>query len=193
MADTKLSDLSALGVEPADTDEFYINDGGTSKKIAWSTIKSFFATSAQGTTADSALQDVVDDASPTLGGNLDADSNDITNIGALAAATLALTALLTRSVAAGLTADAGSAQGGTPLTKDINEISTCGTTGDSVTLPTAAAGLTVTIINNGANAADVFPASGDDLGAGVDTAASLAAGANITYAAYDATNWVAVT
>lgn len=92
-----------------------------------------------------------------------------------------------------LTASAGSAQGGTPLTRDINEISTCGTTGDSVTLPTANFGLRIMIINNGANAADVFPASSDNLGAGVDTAASLAAGANITYAAYDTTNWVAVT
>lgn len=99
--------------------------------------------------------------------------------------------LLTYQANTGLTADAGSAQGGTPLTSSVNEISTCATTGDSVTLPAAAAGNRVTIINNGANACDVFPASGDNLGAGVDTAASLAAGANITYIAYDATNYVA--
>lgn len=70
MADTKLSALTALATEPADTDEFYINDGGTSKKIAWSTIKAVFALAAQGATADTALQDVVDDTSPTLGGDL---------------------------------------------------------------------------------------------------------------------------
>lgn len=51
----------------------------------------------------------------------------------------------------------------------------------------------VTIVNNGAQAADVFPASGDNLGAGANTAASLAAGANITYVAYNATNWFAAT
>jgi hypothetical protein len=92
-------------------------------------------------------------------------------------------------VAAGQTADVGSAQGGLPITTGIIEISTVGTIGDSTTLPTAAAGIIVRIINNGANACDVFPASGDNAGAGVDTAVSLAAGANITYVAYDATNW----
>jgi hypothetical protein len=96
------------------------------------------------------------------------------------------------SVEAGITADTGSAQGGSPLTNDLNEISTCANAGDSVTLPTAVAGLRVTIINNGAQACDVFPASGDNLGAGVDAAASLASGSNITYAAYDATNWESV-
>ena len=96
------------------------------------------------------------------------------------------------STTAGITASAGSVQGGSPLTTDINEISTCGTTGDSVTLPTAVAGLKITIINNGANSADVFPASGDNLGAGADTAAALAAGSNITYASYNATNWEVV-
>lgn len=38
-----------------------------------------FATAAQGTTADSALQDVVDDTTPQLGGDLDAQGNDISN------------------------------------------------------------------------------------------------------------------
>jgi hypothetical protein len=111
----------------------------------------------------------------------------------LADCTVPFTGNMRRSVEAGITADVGSAQGGSPITKDINQISTCANAGDSITLPTAAAGLTVTIINNGANAADVFPASGDNCGGGVDTAVSLAAGANITYVAYDATTWVAVT
>lgn len=101
---------------------------------------------------------------------------------------------LTRySLEIGIIADVGSAQGGSPLTKEINEISTCATIGDSVTLPAAIGGQKVTIINNGVNAADVFPASGDNLGAGVNTAVSLAAGANITYASYDATNWFVLT
>lgn len=97
--------------------------------------------------------------------------------------------LIKKSTLAGQTADVGSAQGGLPITTDIIEISTVGTTGDSTTLPSAEVGLEIFIINNGANACDVFPASGDNLGAGVDTASSLAAGNNITYVAYDATNW----
>ena len=101
----------------------------------------------------------------------------------------AFTGLTKRSVTTGITASATSIQGGSPLTTDINQVSTCATTGDSVTLPTAIAGLSVTIINNGANAADVFPASGDDCGAGVDLAVSLAAGVNITYLCLNDTTW----
>ena len=101
--------------------------------------------------------------------------------------------LLKRSVTAGITADVGSIQGGSPLTTDINQISVCANGGDAVTLPDAVAGYTVTIINNGAQACDVFPAASDDAGAGADTAVSLAAGANITYVSIDATTWVPVT
>lgn len=96
------------------------------------------------------------------------------------------------SVTAGITADVGSAQGGNPIIADINEISVCATAGDSITLPTAVAGLRITIINNGAEASDVFPAVDDNAGAGVDTAVSLAAGSNVTYASYDVTNWESV-
>ena len=39
MADSKVSALTELAVEPAATDEFYINDGGVSKKILWSTVE----------------------------------------------------------------------------------------------------------------------------------------------------------
>jgi hypothetical protein len=46
MADSKVSALTALAITPDDTDEFYINDGGVSKKIAYSTIKTAFATAA---------------------------------------------------------------------------------------------------------------------------------------------------
>lgn len=77
MADTKLSALTALAVEMADTDEIYINDGGVSKKQAYSVLKAAFATAAQGTTADSALQNVVEDTTPQLGGSLDVNGQKI--------------------------------------------------------------------------------------------------------------------
>jgi len=41
-----------------------------------------YATSAQGTTADSALQDLVDDTTPQLGGNLDVNGNSIVSVSA---------------------------------------------------------------------------------------------------------------
>lgn len=97
-----------------------------------------------------------------------------------------------RSTTTGITASATSVQGGSPLTTEYNVIATCATGGDSVTLPPAEIGLQITIINNGASSADVFPASGDNLGAGVDTAAALASGAAITYFAYSTTNWKSV-
>jgi len=42
MADSKLSALTALAVEMADTDEVYVNDGGVSKKQAYSVLKAPF-------------------------------------------------------------------------------------------------------------------------------------------------------
>ena len=83
----------------------------------------------------------------------------------------------------GLTASTGSIQGGQPLVTSFNVIDTSGTAGDSVTLPAAANIGTVIFIKNGAaaNSVDVFPALGDDLGAGANTAEALAAG---DFAAY---------
>lgn len=49
---------------------------------AATTASTDYATAAQGTTADSALQDVVDDTSPQLGGNLDVNGNSIVSASA---------------------------------------------------------------------------------------------------------------
>ena len=76
------------------------------------------------------------------------------------------------------------------LAKDFNEITVCATAGDSVKLPTAVAGLSVTVKNNGATAADVFPATGDSIDTGgVNAAIRLAVGATMTFRAVDATVW----
>jgi hypothetical protein len=83
-----------------------------------------------------------------------------------------------------LTADVGSAQGGCPLTSSFNVIAVCANAGDSVTLPAVfRAGTVVFIKNNGAASCDVFPASGDNLGAGANTAAALANTKGIAYIA----------
>jgi len=96
------------------------------------------------------------------------------------------------SVTAGITASATQSQGQQVLLTDINEISTCGTSGDVVTMPSAVAGMKITIINNGAQSADVYPSTGDNLGAGVNTAVALASAGRITYVAYDTTNWATI-
>ncbi|MCH8991695.1 MAG: hypothetical protein IIA44_08110, partial [Acidobacteria bacterium] len=95
-------------------------------------------------------------------------------------------------VGTGLTAGTTQTQAdGLALTADINEVSTVASTDNTVVLPTATIGRRVTIINNGANTLRIYPGSGDDLGAGADTflVGGLAAGANITFEAYDATTW----
>lgn len=94
-----------------------------------------------------------------------------------------------KSTTAGITADVGSVQGGSPLISELNEVSVCANIGDAVTLRFAKPGLTQTIINNGANACDVFPENNDNIGAGTNIAISLAAGSSVTYAAYSTANW----
>jgi len=204
MADSKVSALTELAVQPADSDEFYINDGGVSKRITSLTMRTspILVTPLLGTPTSGVLTNCT--GAPALAiTNMTGTGTSLTFVtpalgtpasGVLTNCTGAPTfTLAKRSVSAGVTADVGSAQGGGAITTDIVQISTCANAGDAVTLPAAAAGLEVTIVNNGAEACDVFPASGDNAGAGANTAVSLAAGANITYVAYDATNWFAKT
>lgn len=96
------------------------------------------------------------------------------------------------SVTSGIIASTTQTQGKQALVSKINEIATVANINDTVTLPTAKIGLKLTIINNGANTLRIFPASSDNLGAGVDTQTTLASGSNVTYVAYDATNWESV-
>ena len=93
---------------------------------------------------------------------------------------------------AGITASTTQSQGQQPLSSEINEVSTCANANDVVTLPSAFAGRRCAIINNGAQTLQIFPASGDDLGGGVDTATTLAAGNTVEFVAYDSTNWRAL-
>ncbi len=96
---------------------------------------------------------------------------------------------LLSDVNSGLTASTTQTQGNGALTADVNEVSTVGSADDTVTLPTAVIGRKVAIINNGANQLRIFPASGDNLGQGADTAVALASGSNIVFLAFDVTNW----
>ena len=90
---------------------------------------------------------------------------------------------------AGITASTTQSQGEEVLLSSLNEVSIVANANDVVTMPTAQAGMTVRIINNGANTLQIFPSSGDDLGAGVNTSVTLASGSNVEYVAYDDTNW----
>jgi len=90
------------------------------------------------------------------------------------------------SAAVTVTAFAGGGQGSaTALIHSYNVITVVATAGDSVRLPDVFAINSLIYIKNddAADAADVFPASGDDLGAGVNTAVSLPAGQSLTFIA----------
>ena len=97
------------------------------------------------------------------------------------------------TLATGITASATQTQvGATGLTRNINIVTSAGTTGDSVRLPDAVAGLTVEIVNTTGYQLNVFPASGDIVGVG------SSANANVTLQgyymahciAYDSTHWI---
>ncbi len=83
----------------------------------------------------------------------------------------------------GLTADVGSGQGDGVITSSYNVYSVVGTAGDAATLPaTSIVGQLVYIKNDDSTESmDVFPASGDDAGAGTDTAVAVAAGESKTF------------
>jgi hypothetical protein len=71
-----------------------------------------------------------------------------------------------------LTAFAGGGQGSaTALTANHNRVTTCATAGDSVKLPAAIVGRTVSVYNAGAASCNVFPQTGESTNSGAANAA----------------------
>ena len=93
-------------------------------------------------------------------------------------------------VVSGITADTGSAQGDGLITQPITHVTTCATIGDALTLPSWPIGATITVINDGAAACDVFPPVGGNInGAGANVAQSVAAGEMRLFIKLTATVW----
>lgn len=97
--------------------------------------------------------------------------------------------LVKRKTSATITASTTQTQGQGPLTSDINRVSTCANANDTVTLPAVEAGMDIWIFNDGANTLKIYPASGDDLGAGVNTSVTLATTGKANFISYDTTTW----
>jgi hypothetical protein len=91
----------------------------------------------------------------------------------------------------GITAGTTQTQGGaTALTEEWNNVTTVGTAGDGVALPSAVTGYAITVKNSGANSLAVWPASGDKINAlAVNLAVNIPVGGMVTFRAIDATTW----
>jgi hypothetical protein len=108
-------------------------------------------------------------------------------------ADLTLTGSLTKSVAGTVTA-AGTTQGdATALSKTVNMI-TSATANQGVKLPTAAAGLTVKVINTTAVTIKVYPNTSDVIDGGtVNVGVNLSPYSSVEFVAQDAVDWYRVT
>lgn len=97
-----------------------------------------------------------------------------------------------RSVNAAVSA-AGTNQGtATAITREMNVVSTVAT-GAGVILPTAVAGMAITLINTSANTLLVYPHVGGDINGGVTNAAFVQpAGATLQFVAPNTTDWYTV-
>lgn len=105
---------------------------------------------------------------------------------------------LKQSVTTGITAGATQTQAGaTALTADINNVTIVGTNGDGVALPTAVAGLNITIINSdAAQSIQVWPATSDTIDGGAADAVdanSLNFGETRVYTSIDGVSWYSAT
>jgi hypothetical protein len=125
--------------------------------------------------------------------NLAAALTDETGSGAAVFATGASLSGTKYSTSASLSA-AGSTQGtGTALTSDVNIVTTVGS-GQGVVLQTAAASLTVTVVNKGANALTVYPAtSGAIDGLGTNAGFTLPVNAVAIFQGASTTQWYSST
>lgn len=114
-----------------------------------------------------------------------------TDIATITTAALQLSALfLEHGSEVGITASTTQSQGQQPLTKGMNQVSVVANVNDVVTLPAAAAGRMVYVVNDGANALQVFPASGHQVdGGAADASVTLAADERGYFGGISATGW----
>jgi len=102
---------------------------------------------------------------------------------------VAMTGSLVSDLDTELTAGTTQTQGGgLALTAQINDITTVANANDAVVLAGFTKGSKQTVYNNGANILQVFPASGDDLGAGLNTSTTVDVGQVLVATGVDTTN-----
>ena len=78
----------------------------------------------------------------------------------------------------------------TALTGEFNNVTVCATAADSVKLPAAILGQTITVKNSGAASLAVFPATGDAINAlAADLSVDIPVSGELTFRAIDGTTW----
>lgn len=203
-----LGDLSDVDLTGATDNDLLFRSGGnwldTAGALTWdgSVLNVTGALGANDAAGPTMLNEAATSVNPTLIPNR---ANESTGIGWAATDQLSMIAgdieairyseasshvLADSQVHTGITAGTTQTQAdGFQLLSSHNEVATVATTNDTVVAPLAVVGRFLTILNNGANTLQIFPAVGDDLGAGVDTAITLAAAGKLWFVAYDATTW----
>ena len=146
---------------------------------------------------DSASSAKLDFITVTQDVDLDAMETSIATIvpasGGTFTGDVTLGAYLNESVSVGLVASTTQTQGQLPITSGLNEFATVANANDTTTLPTAVAGRSVTIINNGVATLQIFPVASsyiDDLA--INTPITLEPASKIMFKAYSATKWETV-
>jgi hypothetical protein len=126
-------------------------------------------------------------------GIIAAGSNAITTTGNISAGNVTVTSYHLRSVATSISA-AGTTQGtATALTKEINVVSTVASGANGVVLPTAVAGMVLTITNTSANSLSVYPATGGTINSlAANGAFTQVANATLQFIAPTTTQWYTV-
>jgi fibronectin-binding autotransporter adhesin len=137
-------------------------------------------------TASSNSTMVISDAGANIIGTANVSGN-------LTAANVIVTGYNIRSVATGIVA-AGATQGtATPLTKEINVVSTSVSSATGVILPTAVAGMVITVINTSANLVFVYPGTSSYINTQlVNVPNTLPAGNTLQVVATSGTQWYTI-
>ena len=152
-------------------------------------------TGATGPVAGSNTQVIFNDTgAPGANSNFTFNSSSslLTVTGNISAGNVTVTSYHLRSVGTSITA-AGTNQGtATALTKEINIVSTV-PSGNGVVLPTAVAGMVLTITNTSANSLLVYPASGGTINSlAANAALTQVAAATLQFIAPTTTQWYTV-
>jgi hypothetical protein len=118
--------------------------------------------------------------------------SSVTSSGNISGANVIASAFYVRSVTTGIAAAGTVQSNATSLTTEFNSVSTV-SSGTGVLLPSAFAGLAITIVNKGGNTLNVYPMGSSTINGGLSSAAySQPAGSVLQYVSINTSEWYTV-